>query len=76
MAKATPPKLNARFFNCGLLATLVGTLGRVVADGMITLSALLDIHVFVDFVNATFLPVLILTLVGLYLARRYYKRLF
>lgn len=75
MAKVTPAELNDRFFNCGLLATLVGTLGRVVADGMITSSALLDIHILMDFVNATFEPVLALTLVGLYLVSKYYTHL-
>lgn len=75
MAKTTPGALNNRFFNCGLLATLVGTLGRVVADGMITFSALMDIHVLVDFVNATFVPMLITTLLGLCMCRHYYKQL-
>ena len=75
MAKVTPPKLNACFFNSGLLATLVGTLGRVFADGMITMSALLDVHVFVDFVNATMVPLLLLAFLGLLLVNRYYEKL-
>jgi hypothetical protein len=75
MAKVTPARLNDRFINGGLLATLVGTLGRVLADMMITLSALLDIHIFVDFVNATFFPLLILALGGLYLVNRHYESL-
>ncbi|CAB9525160.1 SPX domain-containing membrane protein [Seminavis robusta] len=75
MAKCTPAKLNGNFFNSGLLATLVGTLGRVVADSMITLCALLDIHVFVDFVNATFFPILVLTLAGLYMVQKLYSKL-
>jgi hypothetical protein len=36
MAKVTPPRLNDKFINSGLLATLIGTLGRVVADTAIT----------------------------------------
>ena len=36
MAKVTPPKLNSKFINGGLLATLIGTLGRVVADSILT----------------------------------------
>jgi hypothetical protein len=72
MAKVTPAKLNDRFINSGLLATLIGTLGRVFADGMITISALLDIHVFVDFVNATFIPLLLLAFGVLYLVQRWY----
>ena len=75
MAKVTPPALNDCFFNCGLLATLVGTLGRVLADGMITMSALLDIHILVDFVNATFAPILIGTMILLYLVSKYYTHL-
>ena len=75
MAKVTPVKLNTHFVNAGLLATLVGTLGRVLADGMITLSALLDINIFVDFVNATFMPILLLTLLGLFMVKRLYDEL-
>lgn len=37
MSKVTPPSLNATYINCGLLATLVGTLGRVSGDSMITI---------------------------------------
>jgi hypothetical protein len=72
MAKVTPAKLNDRFINSGLLATLIGTLGRVFADGMITISALLDIHIFVDFLNATFMPLLLLAFGGIYLVQRWY----
>ena len=36
MAKVTPRKLNEQFVNAGLLATLIGTLGRVVADTILT----------------------------------------
>jgi hypothetical protein len=72
MAKVTPAKLNDQFINSGLLATLIGTLGRVFADGMITISALLDIHVFVDFLNATFIPLLLLAFGVLYLVQRWY----
>jgi len=36
MAKVTPQKLNEQFINAGLLATLIGTLGRVVADSILT----------------------------------------
>ena len=63
------------FFCSGLLATLIGTLGRVLSDSMITFSALLDVHLFVDFVNATFIPLLILTMLCLIMARSYYHSL-
>ena len=75
MSKSTPGALNDNFFNCGLLATLVGTLGRVAGDSMITMSAVLDIHVFVDFVNTTFLPLIILTAAGLCVVNYYYQTL-
>lgn len=75
MAQVTPPKLNSSFFNAGLLATLIGTLGRVLSDSLITMSAFLDIHVFVDFVNATFLPLVLLTMGCLLLVNRFYTNL-
>lgn len=75
MAKATPPALNDTFINSGLLATLVGTLGRVAGDSMITLSALVDKDVFTDFVNATFFPIIPLALLGYYLVRQNYNEL-
>lgn len=75
MAKVTPPALNVAFLNCGLLATLVGTLGRVAGDSMITLSALVDKDIFTDFVNATFFPMIPLVFLGLYLVRRSYELL-
>jgi hypothetical protein len=75
MAQVTPSELNSCFINSGLLATLIGTLGRVLSDLMITVSALLDIHVFVDFVNATFLPLLLLALGCLLLVHSSYDKL-
>lgn len=74
MAKVTPAKLNDAFINNGLLATLIGTFGRVFADLLITMSALLDVYVFVDFVNATFAPLLLLALFGFYLVKRNYRQ--
>ena len=73
MAKVTPPALNRAFLNSGLLATLVGTLGRVCGDLVITLSALADKDIFTDFVNATFFPMIPMILVCLYLVKRYYE---
>jgi len=72
MAQKTPPALNDTFINSGLLATLVGTLGRVVGDSIITFSALVDSDIFTDFVNATFFPLIGLTLIGIILVLRYY----
>lgn len=75
MAKVTPPALNGAFINSGLLATLVGTLGRVCGDSMITLSALVDKDIFTDFVNATFFPMIPMVIVGIVLVQCYYKLL-
>lgn len=75
MAKSSDPELNGKFFNCGLLATLAGTFGRVAADGMITMSAVLDVHIFIDFVNATFIPLLFLAVGGLYMVHKLYHTL-
>jgi hypothetical protein len=74
-AKVTPPALNDAFINSGFLATLVGTLGRVVGDTIITLSAFLDKDIFTDFVNATFAPMVPLAVIGLFFAFRYYHLL-
>lgn len=60
MAKASPPALNGTFFNSGLLATLIGTLGRVVGDSILTVGALIDQDIFSDFINVTFLPLIFL----------------
>lgn len=76
MAKVTPAKLNHSVFNSGLLATLIGTLGRVFADLLITVSALVDVYVFVDFANATFFPLLLLAVLGYLLVRKHYKEFF
>ena len=75
MAQVTPSELNSRFLNAGLLATLIGTIGRVLSDSMITVTALLDLHIFIDFVNATFLPLLLLAFSCLGLVYRYYDKL-
>lgn len=38
-------------------------------------SALLDINIFIDFVNATFVPILLLAVVLIVLANKYYHKL-
>ena len=75
MSKVTPSGLNERFINSGLLATLVGTLGRVIGDSTITISALLDINIFIDFVEATFFPVIFFAIGCLVLVKVHYKML-
>jgi len=75
MSKAASPELNDTFINTGLLATLIGTLGRVLGDSMITISALIDHMVFTDFLNDTFFPMIPMALFGYYLIRTYYSYL-
>ena len=75
MSKVTPAKLNDTFINCGLLATLVGTVGRVMGDGLITVSALIDYLVFTDFLNDTFFPMIPFALLGYWAVRRYFEQL-
>jgi len=75
MAKGTPAKLNDTFINSGLLATLVGTAGRVIGDSMITLSAIVDQDIFTDFVNATFFPMIPMAFLGYFLVKRFYSSL-
>lgn len=75
MSKVTPARLNSCFLNAGLLTTLVGTAGRVFADVIITCSALLDRHIFVDFVTVTFFPLMLMGLVGLLAVNRLYEHL-
>jgi hypothetical protein len=72
MSKVTPPKLNGTFINSGLIATLIGTIGRVSGDSLITISALVDKNDLTDFVNDTFLPILPLTLICYWLVLKYY----
>jgi len=78
MCKTAPSKLNSTFLNVGLLATLVGTMGRVLGDGMITLNALIGLSQYgkyTDFVNSLFVPMIPITLLGFYLVIRYYVSL-
>jgi len=78
MCKTAPSKLNSTFINVGLLASMVGTFGRVLGDGLITLSALIGLprhYAYTDFVNSLFLPLIPITLLGLYLVRRNYLAL-
>ena len=75
MCKSAPSKLNSTFINVGLLATMVGTFGRVMGDGIITLSALIGLpkeFLYTDFLNSLFIPLIPITLLGLYLVSRYY----
>ncbi|KAL7486520.1 hypothetical protein ACHAW6_012115 [Cyclotella cf. meneghiniana] len=66
MSKTAPAALNDSFVNMGLLATLVGTLGRVVGDSMITISAFIGKSPLYDFVSVTFLPLLPILGLGLH----------
>ena len=72
---SSPSKLNSTFLSVGLITTLAGTVGRVLADFLITLSAIVDRLPFTDFVNATFVPLIPITLFGMFLVKQYYNSL-
>lgn len=48
---------------------------RMIVSVSSPVCALLDVHVFFDFCNANFLPLLVLTALMLYLVKKYYKDL-
>ncbi|KAL7520878.1 hypothetical protein ACHAWX_005574 [Stephanocyclus meneghinianus] len=74
MSKTAPAALNDSFVNMGLLATLVGTLGRVVGDSMITISAFIGKSPLYDFVSVTFLPLLPILGLGLHWVSKNWKQ--
>jgi hypothetical protein len=73
VSKTTPKEINNTFVNMGLLATLVGTFGRVIGDSLITACAFFGRSPLHDFVSVTFSPMMPLILLGWYLVRQYYK---
>jgi len=75
MVQVTPTKLNACFINSGLLATLIGTIGRVFADIFISFGSFLDSSILIDLINAMFVPLLLLAGCGLFLVNMYYSKL-
>jgi hypothetical protein len=75
LAKSAPGSLEADFLNAGLLATLVGTLGRVAGDGIVVLAGLVHDEEKYDYVNLQFLQVLLLFSGGAWLLYRYYEKL-
>jgi len=68
MSKAAPAKLNRSFFNCGLIATLLGTWGRIFADVLITCVGWIDW----DYVNTLYVPVILGCTFGYYIVKRHY----
>jgi hypothetical protein len=75
VSKTTPRALNDTFINMGLLATLVGTFGRVAGDSMIVACAFFGRSPLHDFVSVTFLPMLPIIGFGWYMMRRNWKLL-
>jgi hypothetical protein len=75
MCKAAPARLNTTFINVGLLATLIGTLGRVIGDGLITASAFIDKSRYTDFINNVYFPLIPITILGIYFVYKYYNTL-
>ncbi|GMH89244.1 hypothetical protein TrVE_jg3157 [Triparma verrucosa] len=75
MAKSCPSKLNNTFINAGFLATLVGTAGRVMADGFIVGAGYMHSRDGLDFVNSVFLQVLIFISLSIWLVHRSFYHL-
>jgi hypothetical protein len=75
LAKSAPSSLQRDFFSPALLATLVGTWGRVLGDSVIVLAGVLHSSRGLDFVNGIFLQVLALFALGLWVLVRFYEKL-
>ena len=73
MAQVTPPKLEKTVFNCGLLATLIGAIGRFMSDSMITMAGLMHSKFRCDLVNAIYFPLLAFTALVILSVLRNYK---
>lgn len=71
MSKAAPAKLNRSFLNCGLLATLFGSLGRIFGDILITCVEWIGW----DYVNTLYIPVIFGCASGYYIVKRHYFNL-
>ena len=68
MSKTTPKELSKSFINMGLLASMVGALSDVLADGMITACAFFGQDELVSAIYFPFLPILV---IGLFFVNRY-----
>jgi hypothetical protein len=66
MAKSAPSRLESSFLNAGLLATLLGTVGRVVGDSFIVIAGYLHSFEGLDFVNGLLVLTLLVLVIGLH----------
>ncbi len=73
MCKSAPSELNNTFINVGLLATVVGSFGRMAGDVLIAVFAVIDRTDYFDFMNRTFLPLVPFTLYGFYILCKHYS---
>ena len=69
MCKTAPSILNSKFINVGLLATVVGTIGRILGDALMTASGYCQNC---DFINFVFIPLVPLMICIFVLVRRFY----
>ena len=66
MAKSAPSRLESSFVNAGLLASLIGTVGRVVGDSFVVTAGYLHSFEGLDFVNGLLVLTLLVLVVGLH----------
>ena len=71
----TRRQLDDTFLNAGFLATLAGTVGRVVADAIIVGAGFAHSREGLDFVNSLFIQVAIVLALAIWLVHRSYYHL-
>ena len=74
MAKSAPNRLESTFLNAGLMATLIGTIGRIVADSFIVGAGIAHSEGW-DFVNSVFLQLALVFGLGLLIVTQNYYNL-
>lgn len=74
VSKASPFKLNYAIANISLVSAIIGNLGRILGDTMVTLIGVFCYRVnsSIDMVNALFLPLIVLCFLYSYIVRRHY----
>lgn len=74
VSKASPFKLNYAIANISLISAIIGNLGRILGDTMVTLIGVYcsRVNSSIDMVNALFVPLIVLCFLYSYIVRRHY----
>jgi len=72
IAKSAPSRLESTFLNAGLMATLIGTIGRILADSFIVVAGLAHSVEGWDFVNSVFVQLALVFGLGLFIVSKCY----